>query len=286
MAECPVTLIPAAELSVSHLAFLINRAYSDYFLSVQLDELQVARMCDDEDIDLQKSVVAMIDGEPVGLAFLSLREDRGWVSGVGVHPSWRRRGIALEILRSIQALARTEGIQILRLEVLEQNMAGLALYKQLGFDWERELLVLTLEPGILGPIELPPGVGKASPATLLEFYTAFHDMRSPWQREFHSLVHRVFGLAGLGFWDDQQLVGYLLYQPQSQSWAIYDLAVDPTYPERLQVAQTLLIALNGALTDAGSYIINLPVEDSLLPAFTSVYYSVWLRQHELAWSVK
>ncbi|MDF1514808.1 MAG: hypothetical protein P1S60_13445, partial [Anaerolineae bacterium] len=53
-----VTLIPATQLSYKRLAHLINQAFADYFLTVWLDEYQFERMCYEEDILLEKSVVA------------------------------------------------------------------------------------------------------------------------------------------------------------------------------------------------------------------------------------
>ena len=89
-----ITLVPAAQLSAKHLARLINQTFADYFLTIWLDEHQLERMCYEEDVDLMKSVVAMVNDVPVGITLLSIRDTQGWISGVGVLPLWRRRGVA------------------------------------------------------------------------------------------------------------------------------------------------------------------------------------------------
>ncbi len=281
----PVELVPTAKLSYDHLAALLNQVYANYYIPVWLDEEQLKQMCYAEDIDLQKSVVALIDNMPVGIALLSLRGDSGWVSGVGVLTPWRRQGIARQLVEHIQATAQAIGLRTLWLEVLTQNEAALALYQQLGFTWERDLLVLTLEPGTFEPSPLPAGVAPASAEVVLTAYAAFHDIRLPWQRQLPSLQHRQKDFRALAFWEAKRLVGYILYHLQHGNHVVMDLGVDPAYPYRLRVAQTLLAAMHGARPDLGGYTINLPADDPLLPTFTGFRYRIWQRQYELRWQV-
>ena len=281
-----VNLVPATALSYDRLTFLINQAYMNYYLPVWIDAAQFARMCVVEDIDLRKSVVALNDDAPVGIALLSLRGDTGWVSGVGVLPPWRRRGIARRLIEHVQGTAQAEALRTLRLEVLVQNEGGLALYQQLNFRWERDLLVLTLEPGTFEPLPLPPDIAPASPGVILASYAAFHDTRMPWQRQLASFSHRQDELRGLALWEASHMVGYVLFQLQQGNHVVVDLAVAPAHPHRLRVAQTLLTAMHSARPDMGGSTINLPTDDPLLPAFTGLHYRIWQRQHELVWEVE
>jgi len=282
----PVDLVPATALSYDRLTLLINQAYMSYYLPIWIDATQFARMCVVEDIDLRKSVVALSEDTPVAIALLSLRADAGWLSGLGVLASWRRRGIARRVVEHLQATAQAEGLRTLRLEVLTQNEGGLALYQQLNFHWERDLLVLTLEPGTFDPLPLPSGIAPASPRVILASYSAFHDARMPWQRQLASLLHRQDELRALALWEASRMVGYLLYQLQQGNHVVVDLAVDPEYPHRLQAARTLLTAMHSARPDMGGSTINLPTDDPLLPAFTGLRYRIWQRQHELVWEVE
>ena len=258
----------------------------NYYLPVWIDAAQFARMCVVEDIDLRKSVVALNEDTPVGIALLSLRGDTGWLSGVGVLASWRRQGIARRLVEYLQATAQAEALRTVRLEVLAQNEGGLALYQQLDFHWERDLLVLTLEPGTFEPLPLPPGIAPASPSVILASYTDFHDTRMPWQRQLPSFLHRQDELRGLALWEASRMVGYVLYQLQQGNHVVVDLAVDPAHSHRPQAARTLLTAMHSARPDMGGSTINLPTDDPLLPAFTGLHYRIWQRQHELVWEVE
>ncbi len=286
MSKETIRLIAAAQLSLENLTFVLNHAYADYYLPIWMDTAQFQQMCEAEDVDLQASVVAMDGDAPVGIALLARRGDRGWVSGVGVRPGWRRQGIARQLLRQVQTKARQLGLRILRLEVLFQNVAGAALYQQLGFRYERDLFVLTQQASHREIVTPPPAVRRAAPADLLAHYAAFHTFEAPWQRELASLRHRADELHGLGYWEQGRLVGYVLYKSLKKHQSIYDLAAIPTHPQRLGIAQNLLLAAQSFRINAGGYVINLPAEDPLLPAFKEVAYRVWLHQHELTWQVE
>ena len=281
-----ITLVPAAQLSLESLAFVLNHAYADYYLPIWLDGEQFQQMCEVEDVDLQASAVAMDGDAPVGIALLARRGDRGWVSGVGVRPGWRRQGIARQLLRRIQAVALPLGLRRLRLEVLFQNAAGAALYQQLGFRYVRDLFVLTQQASHREIVTPPPAIRRAAPAALLAHYADFHTFEAPWQRELASLRHRAPELHGLGYWEQGRLVGYVLYKSLPKHQSIYDLAAAPKHPQRLEIARELLLAAQSFRINAGGYVINVPAEDPLLPAFKKVAYRVWLHQHELAWQVE
>ncbi len=286
MSQASVTLISAAQLSLESLAFVLNHAYADYYLPIWLDGNEFQQMCEVEDVDLQASVVAMDGDAPVGIALLARREDRGWVSGVGVRPGWRRRGIARQLLRQVQATAHQLGLRILQLEVLFQNIAGAALYQQMGFCYERDLFVLTQQASHREIITPPPAIRRAAPADLLAHYAAFHTFAAPWQRELTSLRHRAEELHGLGYWEQGRIVGYILYKSLKKHQSIYDLVAAPEHPLRQEIAQDLLLAAQSFRINAGGYVINVPAEDPLLPAFKEVAYRVWLHQQELIWQVE
>ncbi len=279
-----VELHPAAHYEIGELALLLNRAYADYYFPIWLNEARFLQMCREMDIDLRASVVATA-GEPVGIALLSHRATRGWVSGVGVLPFYRRRGIGSAMLRHLQQEARQLGLESLRLEVLVQNQGGLTLYRHLGFRWQRDLLTLSLEPEGFDahPHALPPHLVPMEPLRLLERHAAFHDVPQPWVREQRSLQQGSDNLQGLACLEQGIVVGYLLYRQQPHHQAVHDLAVQPRHPRRLQVAQELLEAMHSQRPHAGGYVVNWPADDALLTAFVRAGYRIWQRQSEMLW---
>jgi len=247
-------------------------------------------MCDDMDVDLERSIVAVVEGvpagTPVGMALLSVRGSEGWVSAVGVCPAWRRRGVGRTILRRIQRDAREAGLDVLRLEVLEQNQAGVGLYSSLGFSITRDLLVLKRPPGF----DLPEPLRRLDlrlvrPQKLLKSYAEFHDVDPSWQRRLRSLQKRASRIQGQALFHDGHLAGYVLFQTQTEVILVLDLAVAPEMPDRVGMARRLLFSLHAESPALGGYIINVPAEDPLLRAFTDLGYRVWQCQHEMVWPV-
>jgi ribosomal protein S18 acetylase RimI-like enzyme len=279
-------LIPAAEFSKARLALLLSQVYVDYFLPVWMDADRFAQMCDFEDVDLSHSIVALIMDEPVGLALFSQRDTRGWISGVGVLPLYRRQGIARLMVESLQSYARTLHLDVLMLEVLVQNTAGLALYDQLGFQRRRDFVVLTLEESNFQPAALPTDISFSEPDRLLKQHAALRRFSPSWQRERVSLMKRMDRLQGLALREDGYLTGYLLYEQQERHQAIYDLAIDPAYGQRVEAARRLLMAVHCLRPGVGGYFVNLPAETELLDAFLQVGYRIWQRQREMVWQVQ
>ncbi|MFP4346147.1 MAG: GNAT family N-acetyltransferase [Anaerolineales bacterium] len=283
--ESPLTLVPASFFLYRRLAQLLDRAYADYFIPVRLSTVDFARMCVFEDVNLGQSVVATVGRQPVGLALLSRRDERGWISGVGVVPAYRRHGVARRMVSHLQERARLLGLCLLLLEVLHQNQRGLMLYEQLGFERRRELLVLTLEGNVVHPAPLPPSITRVEPATALAHYAAFHDVEPSWQREPVGLWRHASFLQALLLQTGGRPEGYVLYDEQQRYFSIYDLAVLSGHPRRLELARTLLLALHAHRPSLGGYVINLPQTSPLLPVFLGMGYRVWQRQYEMAWQV-
>jgi ribosomal protein S18 acetylase RimI-like enzyme len=257
--------------------------YTDYYVKIWMDREQVSEMCLEEDVDLSASLVALDGDTPVGIALLSVREQQGWISSVGVLRAWRRRGIAYRIMRQLLQTARLKKLWSVRLEVLQQNTPAIGLYKDLGFVWERDLLVLTLEPAAVSALSSSiQRVQPIAPQTALEAYSALHDTRAPWQRDLATLRRRTAALAGMGYYDGR-LAGYVLYQIQSTNCAILDLAVDPDHPRRHEIADALLKAVHHRHRLLEGYIINVPSNDPLLRAFFDLGYSRWQQQYEFIW---
>jgi GNAT superfamily N-acetyltransferase len=278
-------LISAERLSSGRLTRLLNRVYADYYLPIWLDPVQFERMCADMDINLNRSVVALVDGAEVGLALLSRRGSEGWVSGVGVSPTWRRQGIARQMMVYLQHQAEAEGLQRVRLEVLEQNEGAIRLYKQLGFTWERDLLVMTFTGETSPPLCQRNHIAPERPTCLLKAHPCFHSCDPSWQRALPSLKKRAVHLQGLAFWQEQHLLGYALYHVGGNAVAILDLAVDPDDPHRVRTGRRLLQALHGSQFGMSGTISNIPAEDPMLPAFIEFGYRVAHRQYEMAWDV-
>ncbi len=82
-------------------------------------------------------LVAMLDDEIAGFAIARVNIERnitfGHILTIDVAPAYRRKGIAQIILQEIESILRERDIEECRLEVRENNVAALNLYKKLGY---------------------------------------------------------------------------------------------------------------------------------------------------------
>jgi len=147
-----LTLKPAVEYDFLELADLLNQAFAGYFVSFNFTTAMLMQMVRQDCVDLMASQVALIDEDtPVAVALVARR---GWASRVavmGVVTEARGRGIGRWLMEQLIGQARHRGERLMMLEVVEQNVAALKLYQQLGFQIKRRLVGYSVQP----PYSLP-----------------------------------------------------------------------------------------------------------------------------------
>jgi GNAT superfamily N-acetyltransferase len=153
-----MTIVPADTLTLGELAALFTAGYEGYFTPIHVDEPTLRFMIDAWDIDLTRS--RAVPG--VAVCNLGVREERGWIGGLGVVPAERRHGVGRALMDAVLDAAPP----LVTLEVIEQNEPAIKLYEDLGFERTRVLEVWSLpeppliearsvEPAPLGQRDLP-----------------------------------------------------------------------------------------------------------------------------------
>ena len=78
-------------------------------------------------------LVGTIADELVGYGGLLYVEDDAHVTNLAVHPMWRSRGIATELLLDLAWEANRRGCEAMTLEVRHTNISAQQLYRRFGF---------------------------------------------------------------------------------------------------------------------------------------------------------
>ena len=149
-------LISTADYTIEDLTDVYNRTRIDYLVPMPMTPKRLEEYVWTYDIDLDASVVAEVDGEPLGLCMLGLREGRGWISRLGVVPTTRRYGAGRAMMNHCIDEAAGRGAAMMYLEVIEGNTPAHTLFLRLGFREIRKLLVLRRPPGPPPPEPIPP----------------------------------------------------------------------------------------------------------------------------------
>ena len=277
-----LTLIPARAVSVAERAQILNRSYVDYYVPMRLSPDQMASIDSFYDVDLDRSVMAMSDHVLVGMALLSVRGDRGWISGVGVLPEHRRRGIASAMVGRLVECARQASLRELSLEVFAQNTPAWRLYAEAGFEVTRELL-LWRRAADADALPIPvERLTVASPAALLERFGRWRREPVTWQRDATTLSRMVEAGRLKGYqleWHGAP-VAYCLISGYGESVALMDVGIDPATgvatPGRI-----LLQALSHLHRGKAMTISNVPVDDPLNRVLAALRFLVTVRQVEM-----
>ena len=77
--------------------------------------------------------VVKVQGVIVGYCGLLQSFEEADITNVAVHPEWRGRGIAYQMLQTLMEQGKTRGIERYTLEVRVSNASAIHVYEKLGF---------------------------------------------------------------------------------------------------------------------------------------------------------
>jgi ribosomal-protein-alanine N-acetyltransferase len=84
------------------------------------------------------SLIATMDNQIVGFIIGSVYYERNSLTGhiltIDVLPVHRRKGIATRLLSKMERLFEEKNVKVCRLEVREDNLSALELYRKFGYD--------------------------------------------------------------------------------------------------------------------------------------------------------
>jgi ribosomal protein S18 acetylase RimI-like enzyme len=112
----------------------LNRDFNDSAISAQQISDYLADCPEDE-----KTVVAEVDGEIVGLGCLQIHHSwcypEPWaeLTELFVRPDYRRRGLGQSVIRVLESLAADAGATEITLLTNKANSAGQSLYRKCGY---------------------------------------------------------------------------------------------------------------------------------------------------------
>lgn len=127
-----------------------NQTRQDYIVPMPMTPARLKEYIETYDVSLAASCVVIDEEEPeliTGLGMLGLRENRSWITRVGVLPFTRKLGAGSEILSELIVTSKKLGVEFTWLEVISGNDPAQRLFIRNGFRQTRELMVLRRPPG-------------------------------------------------------------------------------------------------------------------------------------------
>jgi GNAT superfamily N-acetyltransferase len=154
-------LTDTSGMTVLELTAGFNRMFEEYVVPMHLTVETFAHHVRFNSIDLAHSVVLRHeDGRLVGIAFLGIRERRGWCGGFGIVPEFRGKRLSHVLAQAMVEKGRTLGLASLQLEVFLQNPKAQRAYLAAGMEKVAELHTYNIPLASLRaclPSSLPEG---------------------------------------------------------------------------------------------------------------------------------
>jgi ribosomal protein S18 acetylase RimI-like enzyme len=76
----------------------------------------------------------------VGVAVVSCDSRKGWINRLAVHPDFRRRGIAVDLIDECESAIRKLGLKLFCALIEESNEPSIRLFKKRGYVEHRDIL--------------------------------------------------------------------------------------------------------------------------------------------------
>ncbi len=276
-AASPVDLVPASQFSLEELTDVYNQARIDYIVPMPMNVARMQEYIRNYDVNLDLSVVALVDEKKLAVGMLGVRPDHTWATRLGVVPGQRRCGVGECVMCYLIERTKEVGAKHLQLEVIRNNVPAQKLFEKLGLREVRELLVIRRPPG-------PPQVDVGPYAVQLLGYQKaidlLHQRRSvpSWLDETPSLIN-AGNLSALRVELSSGGWGWLVYQ--NTVFQLGRLVIQTEAGDPYDVARALVHALHSYHPTQDTKSENLPVDDPHWPALQSMNYLEAFRRIEM-----
>ena len=259
-------LIPAHKYAIEELVEIYNCSREGYLVPMQMTAAQLAEYIQIYDVDLEHSLVACIEGTEAGLGMLGVRENRSWITRLGVDEAYRGRGIGRAILRGL--LERSDSLEIGKniLEVIDGNHPAQQIFLQEGFQKIRRLLILKRMDRVP---EHPAANFVPLDEEHIHTFLSTREGFQAWTNETDTYKN-LDRVAGYRVDDENIGRGWLVYQANGNK--ISRLTYSTEQGDPAAVTAQLLNYLHHLYPDHRIIAENISIDDPGLPAFKATGY--------------
>ncbi|MDQ3799573.1 MAG: GNAT family N-acetyltransferase [Acidobacteriota bacterium] len=255
--------LSSEDFAALHVALL--EAFSDYIIPFQLTEAQLRNHIAVNAVDINQSVGAFAGEKMVGFTLNGFGCWNGkstvYDAGTGVLPDFRGKRIAERIFEFMTPALKQNGVEQILLEVITKNESAVRLYRRLGFEKTRRLLLFERQKRFCYRSKCDFLVREISEEPDWQLLQSFWDGNTCWQNSIEATKRSLSGkIVAVAFADKEKCVGYGIVFPKSGS--IAQIAVDKNYRRR-GVASLILTEMQTAAGGADKPLRAANIDDNL-----------------------
>jgi len=242
-----------------------NNAFSDYFIPFHLKLVQLQSKMKADNVQLDVSVGVFEADQLIAFVLHGMETANNqkhiYNGGTGVIPLKRGSGLTKKMHEFILPKLREQQVDLLKLEVITNNVPAIKSYEKVGYQLERELTcykgtVLTNETK--NTIVLKELTQYDWP--IME---SFWDFAPTWQNSKRTVNELMPFNKSIGAFLEGRLVGYVIHNTAGKR--IHQIAVHPQF-RRKKIATTLVTSLTSEFGNELS-IINIEKKSVPVNAF-------------------
>ncbi len=207
------SFVSASSYSFEQLADIYNQTRIDYIVPMPMNSKRLADYVRFYDVDLDISTVVLNKSQsPIGLIMIGIRGDDAWITRLGVLPEQRGNGIGQDLMEISIDKLREQSIHQIQLEVITGNEPAYRMFLKLGFEVNRELLVIRRPPKLIGTNLLPKdAVVAALDSEAIARCLKNREAQIAWTEATASLLNTQ-ALNGIHLTLPSGEIGWLIYQ--------------------------------------------------------------------------
>lgn len=219
-----------------------KEAFMDYEMQLEKEELR--KMLQRRGFVPELSFAAF-DGDQIvsftlnGIGYFNSLKT-AYDTGTGTIKEYRGQGLATQVFKYSEPVLRNAGVSQYLLEVLQHNKKAFSIYKNMGFEINREFnyFIQNKEDVIIKYSQYTDDfIYKRIELSQCKTSSSFCDFNSSWQNSFEAIARCIDEFIVLGTFKKTQLVGYCIFEPSSGD--ITQIAVDKDF-RRKGIASSLI----------------------------------------------
>lgn len=270
--------VSTSNYNYAELAELYNQARVDYIVPMPMNAKRMQQYTETYDLDLEASAIAMDrdDGEPNGICMLGIRDNRTWITRLGVIPERRRRRTGEFLMRVMIERSIERGKDLVQLEVIKGNEPAYRLFTKLGFEVTRELLVIRRPPGKVLPEPYENNIVELLSRDEVFKRLSQREPIAAWTEETASLAN-IDDMEGLQVTLPSGETGWVVYQ--KSPFQLQHIVVAPDISE--EMAEALIAAVHQQYPLQDTKVENVPLDHYIWSIYQKLGYVDSFRRIEM-----
>jgi ribosomal protein S18 acetylase RimI-like enzyme len=270
--------VPASAYDYDQLAKIYNQARVDYIVPMPMNAKRMQEYVETYDIDLGSSVVVLNrDNLESGVGMLGLRDNRGWITRLGVIPERRENHLGQFMMEYMLDQSQQKGATLAQLEVIVGNKPARRLFEKLGFEETRILLIIRRPPG------MPPANPVYDSAQVRQLdqheipdYLAQRAEGASWVEENQSLMN-IGNLRGVEVYTQNDETAWVVFQ--RSPFQLTHFVLSPNVSD--DAIQSALYHVHKLYPKLDTKIENVPLRDHEWVIYQNMNYIEVFRRTEM-----